>query len=260
VPPRVAVIGHVEWVTFAHGEPPGRGQIATARSLFALPAGGGAITAVECARLGARTRLYTALGTDAAAETARAFLAERGVEVVAAVREAAQTAALALLHADGERTIVVVGDNLQPAVDDPLPWHELAAVDAVCFTADDPGLLARARAAPVLVVTARRPGAIAASGVAVDVVVGSAHDAAEELPPAGLPVAPGAVVTTHGADGGTYALRDGRAGSYAPAVPPGPFVDAFGAGDCFLAGLTVALACGDVLPAALARRGPYAAA
>ena len=268
MPPRVAVIGHVEWVTFAHGEPPARGQIATSRDPFSLPAGGGAIAAVECARLGARTRLYTALGEDGAAAEARAFLAARGVEVVAAVRDAAQTRALALLHADGERTIVVVGDNLQPAAGDAMPWGDLAAVDAVCVTADDPGLVAAARAAPVLVVSARRLDAVAASGVAVDVVVGSARDAAEALAPAGLRVPPGAIVTTDGAAGGTYALRDGRTGRFAAVAPPGPFVDAFGAGDCFLAGLTVALAAGEPLEAALAagaaagaaavaRRGPY---
>lgn len=270
MPPRVAVIGHVEWVTLARGEAPARGQIATSCDPFSVPGGGGAITAVECARLGARTRLYTALGDDEAARAARAFLAARGVEVVAATRRAPQTRALALLHDDGERTIVVVGANLQPAAADALPWGDLAEVDAVCVTAGEPGLLALARAAPVLVVSARRLEAIAASRVAVDVVVGSARDAAEALPPGGLPVAPGAVVTTDGAGGGTYALRNGGRGRYAAVAPPGPFVDAFGAGDCFLAGVTVALAAGEPLPealaagaragaAAVARRGPYAA-
>jgi ribokinase len=66
---------------------------------------------------------------------------------------------------DGERTICVIGDNLHPTADDPLPWDELGECDGVYFTGGDPRTLRLARRARVLVVTARRFEVLAASGV-----------------------------------------------------------------------------------------------
>ena len=50
--PRVAVVGHVEWVQFARVEHvPRAGEVVHARDAFEEPAGGGAVAAVQLARL-----------------------------------------------------------------------------------------------------------------------------------------------------------------------------------------------------------------
>lgn len=62
---RVAVVGHVEWVQFARvDEVPRAGEVVHARDCFAEPAGGGAVAAVQLARLAGEVLLLTALGED----------------------------------------------------------------------------------------------------------------------------------------------------------------------------------------------------
>jgi ribokinase len=268
--PRIAVVGHVEWVSFALGEVPAAGAIAMLAEPFAAPAGGGAVSAVVLARLGAETTFYTALGSDEPGERSFGFLRAAGVDVRAARRPEPQTQALTILDAAGERTIMVVGGNLQPRLDDPLGWDELATADAVYFTGGDTATLAAARAARIVLVTARRLGVLAASGVPVDCLVGSAHDPGERLEGVALDPPPALVVETTGAGGGRWRRPDGSAGSWAAAPLPGPPVDAYGAGDSFVAGLAFGLASGAGLDdalvlaaregaAAVARRGPYGA-
>src|SRR6266540_2311077 len=128
---RLAVIGHVEWVTFARAPfVPGPGEIVHLEDPFDQPGGGGAVTAVALARMGAEVTFYTALGSDG---RARPELEARGVRVEAAVRPRPQTGVLALLDPAGERTLFVVGQNDAPVVDDPLPWDELEAMDGCYF-------------------------------------------------------------------------------------------------------------------------------
>jgi ribokinase len=75
-------------------------------------------------------------------------------------------------------------------------------------------------------------------------------------------------VQTRGGEGGSWTGADGSTGSWAPAEPPGPLRDAYGAGDCFHAVLTASLGAGATMADALAaaaragaeavtRRGPY---
>ena len=250
--PRVAVIGHVEWVTHARGALPSPGGIAHLGDPLDEPAGGGAVSACQAAALGADCRFFTALGDDDAAAAAARVLAGRdGLTLHAAARPQPQTRALSATGPDGDRAIAVVGPGLQPRADDRLPWSELASCDAAYFTGHDPRTLRLARAARVLVVTARRCAALMASGVRADVVVASASDADERVTPGDLAVAPGAIVWTAGAAGGRYRTADGHEGSW-PAVPPsGPVVDSYGCGDSFAAGLTVGLARGWGLDAAI---------
>ena len=47
---RVAVVGHVEWVTFADGEVPATGEISLLSNPFSAAAGAGAVVAVPPAR------------------------------------------------------------------------------------------------------------------------------------------------------------------------------------------------------------------
>ena len=265
---RIAVIGHVEWVTFADGEVPGRGEIALLADPFAAAAGAGAVVAVELVHGGAATTFYTALGRDDAGDASLAFLTGRGVDVRAARPDAPQTAALTILSPDHERTIMVIGENLHPQASDDLGWDDLAAVDAVYFTGGDPATLVAARAAPLLVVTARRLAVLAASGVRADVLIGSANDPGERVDAVPLPAQPRVIVQTRGGEGGSWTSADGSTGSWESVEPPGPLRDAYGAGDCFHAVLTAALAGGATMAEAtaagaragaeaLTRRGPY---
>jgi ribokinase len=236
----IAVIGHVEWVTFARAPfVPRPGQIVHLEDPLDQAGGGGAVSAIALARMGADVTFYTSLGPDVPAER---VLEAFGVRVCAARREHPQTRVLALVDPAGERTLYVVGENDHPTADDPLPWDELASMDGVYFTGHDPRTLRLARAAPLLVVTARRFRALVESGVRADALVGSGTDPGERFDLDELAERPTHVVVTAGADGGS---------GYRAAPVPGPVVDTYGAGDTFVAGITYGLACGWPLDRAL---------
>jgi ribokinase len=266
---KVAVVGHVEWVQFARvPEVPRAGQVIHARDPFEEPAGGGAVAAVQLARLAGRAVLLTALGDDELARRSVARLSELGVEVWAARRAAPTRRAVTLLEDSGERTIITLGGRLEPTgADEELPWGRLAEMDAVYFTAGDPHALRAARAARVLVASPRARHALG-HGVPLDALVLSADDAIERREAADAESEAGVVVLTGGAHGGEYRLRGGESGAWAPAPPPAEVVDAYGCGDSFVAGLTYGLASGMSVPDALALaarcgavcltgRGPY---
>ena len=238
---RLSVIGHVEWVTFARAPfVPGPGEIVHLEEPFSQPAGGGAVTAVALARMGAEVTFYTALGSDGRSQE---VLEAYGVRVEAARRDRPQTEVLALLDPAGERTLFVVGENDAPVAADPLPWDEIAA-DAGCyFTGYDPETVRLGRRAPVLVVTARRFDALAASGVRADALVGSGRDRGERFDLDRLAEQPRHVIVTDGAHGGS---------GYDAAPVPGPIVDTYGAGDTFVAGVLFGLASGWELDPTLA--------
>jgi len=163
-----------------------------------------------------------------------------------------------MIGPDGERTIVVVGEPLHPRADDPLPWQLLGELDAVFFTAQDPALLARARGARVLVVTARRRACLAAAGVAPDAIVGSRADPRERAARADFAVPPAALVMTEGALGGAVETAGGVARFASPraAVTGGTY----GAGDSFAGALTYYLAAGLEVSEAAARAAHHGAA
>ena len=249
---RVAVIGHVEWVTHTTGRLPLSGDIVHLHEVLSEPAGAGAVSAVEIARLGGQPRFYTALGANEVGATSEKELTVRGVEVLAAFHDVAQARALTIIEPGGERTILVTGRPVSPTIDDPLPWSDLARCDGVYFTGDDPATLVAARAARHLVITARKLDVLRQSGVRVDVLVASADDPDEVFDAAALPIAPRILVHTEGARGGRFSVDGGPEHRYAPAPIPGAVVDDYGCGDCFVSGLTVGLARGLPLDAAMA--------
>jgi ribokinase len=102
----------------------------------------------------------------------------------------------------------------------------------------------------VLVATARELPTLVEAGVELDALVHSGTDPGETYEPGQIEPKPKLVVTTRGREGGTF-TTDGRSGSFAAAEAPGPVVDAYGAGDCFAAGLAYALARGDPVETAL---------
>jgi ribokinase len=263
------VVGHIEWVRFARvSHMPRIGEIVHARDPFEEPAGGGAVAAVQLARLAGKCVLVSALGDDEHGRRSVERLGELGVEVRAARRAAPTRTASTLVDDAGERTIVTYGPRLEPlGSDTELEWSQLAEMDAVYFTAGDVGALRAARAARVLVASPRATDALG-HGVALDALVLSANDAIERGEAAATGDEAELVVSTAGARGGAYRERNGRSGSWTAALAPGAPVDSYGCGDSFAAGLTYGLGAGMAAPQALALaarcgavcltgRGPY---
>ena len=266
---RVAVVGHVEWVQFARVERvPTAGEIVHASETWEEPAGGGAVAAVQLAKLAGHATLYTALGDDEIGHRVPDELAKHGVTVEATFRPTPQRRAFTFLDRNGERTITVFGERLGPAGTDPFPWDELARVDAVYFTAGDDGALKEARRARVLVSTSRVLADLARAKVPLDALVGSGRDPDERYEPGMLALPPGLVVLTEGAAGGRFVTADGEEHRFPAAPLPGSVVDAYGCGDSFAAGLTYGLGLGlgpeaavelaaQCGAACLTGRGPY---
>jgi ribokinase len=268
-PVRVAVVGHVEWVEFVRGDHvPAAGEIVHAGSSFEEPAGGGAVAAVQLARMAGRSTLFTALGEDQEAARSRERLAELGVEVEAAIRDEPTRRAHTFLDAQGERTITTIGERLAPRGGDPLDWASLDGADGVYLTAGDEGALRAARAAGVLVATPRAGRVLMETGVALDALVYSDEDELESSFARGLEPRPALLVATRGFKGGRFETADGKSGRWAAAPLPGPIADSYGCGDSFAAALTYGLASGEDPESALelaaeagasclTRRGPY---
>ena len=239
-----------------------------AHSPFEEPAGGGAVAAVQLARLAGRAMLFTALGDDEPGRRSPARLDQLGVDVRAAARDAPTRRAVTLIDKRGERTITTLGARLAPRGEDPgLPWKQFEGMDAVYFTAGDLLALQAARAARVLVASPRADQALG-HGVHLDALVLSEEDAIERREASRALREAELVVLTEGERGGSYQLRNGESGRWAPAELPGAPVDSYGCGDSFAAGLTYGLGAGmDVARAlavaarcgatCLAGRGPY---
>ena len=261
---RFAVVGHVEWVDFVRVDRiPRPGEITHAREAWAEPAGGGAVAAVELALLAGAATLLTALGDDRLGELSREGLERLGVTVEAAIRAEPQRRAVTFVDAAGERAITLLSAKLVPVKTDPLPWQELAEVDGVYFTGGDAEALRAARAARVLVASARELPTLMEAGVPVDALVRSGRDPGERYREGDLDSPPALVVETDGASGGSYSEYGTAPRPYVAAEPPGPVVDTYGSGDAFAAGLTYALAEGRPPEAAIAfaaQRGAEAVA
>jgi ribokinase len=266
---KLAVVGHVEWIEFVRVERvPERGEIVHAQEVWAEAAGGGAVAAVQLARLTGSSTLFTAVGDDELGRGVKPALAAYGVAVHAAVRAEPQRRGFTYLDSEGERTITVIGERLGPRRSDALPWDELAEADGVYFVSGDAAAVREARAARVLVATARALGALSEACVELDALVRSRNDEGESYKRGDLDPAPRIEVATAGRLGGSYFQRDHGPGQYHAVPVPGRVHDAYGAGDSFAAGLTYGLA--DGLPvedaialaaragaAALARKGAH---
>lgn len=249
----VAVVGHVEWVEFVPvGHVPRPGEIVQAGETWQEAGGGGAVAALQLARLAGTATLYTALGDDELGRRAQAELEAQGVRVVTAWRKDPQRRAFVYVDSERERTITVIGRKLSPSSDDAIPWAELDDVDAVYTTARDASAIREARRAGVLVATARELPTLREAGVQLDALVHSGTDPDERYEAGGLEPPPRLVVTTHGSQGGRYTLAGGEQGTFAAGLRPGPRVDDYGAGDSFAAGLAYGLVQEKTLADALA--------
>ncbi len=280
--PRVAVVGHVEWVLFGRVRRlPAAGEVAHATDAFEEPAGGGAVAAVQLARLAGAARLFTVLGDDEPGRASRRRLSELGVQVLdepaakpalepavepaggepAQAREssreeppagAATRRAVTIVDEERERTITTFGERLDPAGDSGSShWEELREEDSVYFTAGDVPALKRARAAARVLVASPRARHALGHGVEIDALVLSADDEIELAAAEPVEHEADLVVHTEGADGGRWRRRGGEEGRWSAAPLPGPAVDSYGCGDSFAAGLTFGLGAGLGLQEAL---------
>lgn len=103
---RAAVVGHTEWIEFGHVERvPAAGDIVHATGAWEEPGGGGAVAAVQLARLAGSSTFITALGDDERAASTRRELSRRGVRVEAVMRDEPSRRAMVFVDANGERTI-----------------------------------------------------------------------------------------------------------------------------------------------------------
>jgi len=267
----IAVVGHVEWTEFAPVERvPLAGEIIESEGAWQQPAGGGAVAAVQIAKLTGGCRFFTALGDDELGRRAAVELTAMGLDLEIAWRPHPQRRAFVFLDRAGERTITVIGERMAPLGTDELPWDELGGAGAVYFTGGDAGALRLAEAADHVVATIRAGAALAHAGATIDALVMSAGDAGEHYGAGDVEPPPRAVIRTNGAAGGTIEPAAGPARVWKAAPLPGPWVDAHGAGDSFAGGLTAGLGQGMSLDDAVALaarcgaacatgRGPYEA-
>lgn len=282
----VVVVGSVNADLLTRVEQhPAPGETVAGRTLSVLPGGKGANQAVAAARLGARTALVGAVGTDGFAEPALAGLRAAGVDLGALAVHAGPTGlALVTVADDGENTIVVVpGANARVDAAAVAGHADLVARAAVVLVQGeiprsgteraaaattgrlvvnlapvvdvDPAVLLRAD--PLVVNEHEGPQVLAALRRATS---GTTSAPAPEPAPPGAPgasegdvvdglVAQGvpSVVLTLGGRGAIVATRAGRVHVPAPRVP---VVDTTGAGDAFVGALARLLADGRDLVAA----------
>lgn len=243
-------MGHVEWIEFLRVEAvPRPGEIVGAEETWTEAAGGGGVAAVELARLAGACDLYCLLGGDDLGTQARAQLEAAGVRVHSPESDLPQRRGFCYLDEVGERTITVLGDKPRPGGGEgTIPWEQLTETDGVYFTAGDAEAVRQARRARVLVATARELPILQAAAAELDALVSSGEDEAERYQAGDLDPPPKLVVSTAGALGGW--AQPG--GPYKAAQRAGELEDTYGAGDCFAAGLTFALANGMQTPEALA--------
>ena len=247
--PRVAVVGHVEWIEFARvPHVPQPGEIVHVSEWWEEVGGGGAVAAVQLVKLAGECDFFTALGDDDNGRRARERLEELGVTVFAAERGEGQRRGFVYLDGDGERTITVLGDRIVAHGDDDLPWERLDAADSVYFSGGDVGALGQARRARKLVATPRAFDTLRDADVRLDALVRSAKDPGEQQAEHELDPPPDLVVSTAGKEGGEWVGKDHKHNHWKAAELPGPRRDAYGAGDSFAAGLTYALGA-DMEPA-----------
>ena len=264
--PRVAVVGHVEWVQFARvPHVPVAGEVVHAQDPFEEPAGGGAVAAVQLARLAGDSLLLTALGEDQHGHRSIGRLGELGVQVNASLGSAPTRRAVTLVDDERERTITTFGERLEPEGE---RADVLGEREAIYFTAGDlAALQAARRSARVLVASPRARHALG-HGVKLDALVLSAHDEIELREATNAEGEAALTVWTEGERGGHYRSASGEGGRWEAASIPGPPVDSYGCGDSFAAGLTYGLGAGMEIGDALALaarcgamcltgRGPY---
>jgi len=243
----------MEWIDFVRVKRlPLPGEIVHAVESWQEPGGGGAVAAVQLARMAGGAVFFTALSRDDLGRRAATELKELGLELEIVTRAQAQRRAITFIDENGERTITVLGERSVPVAADSLAWEKLNTMDAVFVTGGDAAAVRMARQARVLVATSRIVPLLREAGVQLDALVGSAADPAEKYTAGDLSPEPRLVVRTNGGGGGTFETGAHAIETFAAAPLPGPIADTYGAGDSFAAALTFGLGSGLAPDAAVA--------
>tara|TARA_Y100001968_G_scaffold325156_1_gene365911 strand:+ start:1720 stop:2562 length:843 start_codon:yes stop_codon:yes gene_type:complete len=238
---KLAVIGHVEWVTFLKVDQlPIAGQISHAKDYLEEAAGGAAVAAVQMARLiNKPVDLYTALGKDKYGEKCFEKLTNLGLNLKVAWREKPTRQGISLITNEGERAITVIGERLQPIASDNLPWDKIKNYDGIFVTATDIEGIRLARKAKFLAATPRTgTNTLRMSKVKMDALIGSGVDPGERIDYEELNPKPNLYIATEGKIGGT--IYPGKS-KYKSVDPSSISIDSYGCGDCFAGALTTAL-------------------
>lgn len=249
--PRIAVVGSVNLDLVATASHlPAPGETVTGASFARHPGGKGANQALAARRLGAIVSLVACVGRDAAADEALALLRAEGVELSrCVVTDAAPTGvALIAVAANGENQIVVApGANLllQPGCFD-LPPHDALICQLEIPLSSVTQAVTRS-AGFVCVNLAPAANVNSAIFERADLLVVNQTEAA--FYGESLQRARGMVATTLGARGAQ--LQRGATLVARVSSPAVTSVDTTGAGDAFVAALTVALCRGEPADAAL---------
>ena len=238
---RLAVVGHVEWMTFIKVKHfPKAGIITHALNSKEMPGGGGAVAAIKMADLTQeKVHFFTSLGNDVIGRECYKFLQRRGLEVHVAWRSEPTRKGISLVDEKADRSITVIGKRLQANADDSLPWEILSTFDGVFITAADSKAIKYCRAAKKIVVTPRvKVEELEKSAVNIDVMISSALDPDEKNQTEQMRLKPKLIIQTEGAKGGQ--LFPG--GRYNAINPIKPLIDTYGCGDSFAAGITAGIA------------------
>lgn len=230
---------------------PAPGETVTGATLARHPGGKGANQALAAQRLGAAVRLVARVGADAMAAEALALLRSDGLDLNACGTDPSAPTGVALIavSADGENQIVVAPganatlrpDHLGPPAEGALICQLEVPVDTVA---------AAARSAPGFVCVNLAPALDVPPSVLerADLIV--ANDSEAAVYGERLHASRGLVAVTHGAAGATLFQQGRRLAAAAP--PRVEAVDTTGAGDAFVAALTLALLEGQPHARALA--------
>ncbi len=239
--PRIAVLGSVNLDIVATGATlPSPGETVTNAVLAQHPGGKGANQALAARRLGAHVALSARVGADANANAALALLREAHVDL-SALREddtAPTGVALIAVAASGENQIVVApGANLTLTPD----VMRLPEADALILQLEIPleTVAAAAKAFTGYTVLNLAPAAKLPPDVLADADLIVVNEGEAAFYGEALHATPALVAITCGARGAAIFQNGQKIAEAAP--PPITPVDTTGAGDTFVAALTLAL-------------------
>ncbi len=238
---KIAVVGHIEWAKFVHvSRVPLAGEIIHTSDSWQEVAGGGSVAAMQIAKLAGNCMFFTAVGDDELGRLAVEQLKKNNVEVYASVIKGAATRDIFVyIDNENERTITVSGDLKPSGHDSNLPWDKLSEAEAVYFVCGDHQALIAARKARTLISTSRILPSLKDSKIQLDALVCSKKDAGERYLAGELSPSPKIVIITDGINGGSV---DNGQTYQAETVPSSKFIDTYGCGDSFAAGLSYAFA------------------